>query len=76
MEYDRCKPKSRRPFGAGAFFDYGLAVASHFAPRSSRAKKSLAAPQPQQSAEERWDAEGGNCQTRTKTGVRARTLFR
>ena len=67
MEYDRYNPKSRRPsrrpVGMGAFFDYGRTVTSLSAARSSRAKKSLAA-QPQQSPEERWDAEGGNSQTR------------
>jgi hypothetical protein len=69
MEYERYKPKSRRPFGTGAFFDYGLAVTRHLAARSSRAspwrKNSLPELQRQQSAEERWDAEGGNSQTRT-----------
>ena len=64
MEYARYKPKRPRPFGMGAFFDYGLAVARRVAPRSSRVKKSPAAPPPQQSAEERWDGEGGNSQTR------------
>ena len=68
MEYDRSKPKSRRPFGTGAFFDYGLVVTRRLAARSSRRspwrKNSLPELQ-QQSAEERWDAEGGNSQTRT-----------
>lgn len=65
MQYARYKPKSPRPFGMGAFFDYGLAVARRVLPRSSRVKKSLAPPPPQQqSAEERWDGEGGNSQTR------------
>ena len=67
MEYERYKPKSPRPFGMGAFFDFGLAMTRHFAARSSRAsawrKKGLVAPPAQQSAEERWDAEGGNSQT-------------
>jgi len=63
MEYDRYTSRSRRPFGMGAFFDFGRTAMSRFARRSSRAKKSLAAAQPQQSAEERWDAEGGNSQT-------------
>jgi hypothetical protein len=52
----------------GPFFDFGLAMTRHFAARSSRVsawrKKSLVAPPAQQSAEERWDAEGGNSQTR------------
>ena len=48
----------------GAFFDYGLAVTRQLAARSSRAKESLPAPQPQRSAEECWDGEGGNSQTR------------
>jgi hypothetical protein len=65
MEYERYKPKYSRPFGMGAFFDYGLALERrHLAPRSPRAKKSPAAPPQQQSAEERWDGEGGNSQTR------------
>ena len=68
MEYERYKPKSPRPLGMGAFFDYGLAVTRHLAPRSSRAspwrKYRLPELQRQQSAEERWDAEGGNSQTR------------
>ena len=68
MEYERYKPKSPRPLGMGAFFDFGLAMTRHFAARSPRAggwrKKSLAAPTAPQRAEERWDAEGGNSQTR------------
>ena len=71
MEYERSKPSSRRPLGrplgTGAFFDFGLAMTRHFAARSSRnmwRKKGLVAPPAQQSAEERWDAEGGNSQTR------------
>jgi hypothetical protein len=66
-----------RPLGMGAFFDFGLAMTRHFAARSRRAgawrKKSLVAPsdtrspaagRAPQSAEERWEAEGGNSQTR------------
>ena len=73
MEYPRYKPNYRRPFGMGPFFDFGLAMTRHLAARSSGAspsrasagrKKSLAVPPVQQSAEERWDAEGGNSQTR------------
>ena len=69
MEYERYKPSSPRPFGMGAFFDFGLAMTKHFTARSSRAsawrKRSLlAAPPAPHSAEERWDAEGGNSQTR------------
>jgi hypothetical protein len=67
MEYERYKPKPQRPFGMGAFFDFGLAMTKHFAARSSRAARRkntvLVAPQAQPSAEERWDAEGGNSQT-------------
>jgi hypothetical protein len=67
MEYERYKSKPQRPLGMGAFFDFGLAMTRHFAARSPRAsawrKKSLAPPAPH-SAEERWDAEGGNSQTR------------
>jgi len=68
MEYERYKPKFRRPFGMGPFFDFGLAMTRHFSARASRVRvwreKSLEAPAVQQSAEERWDAEGGNSQTR------------
>jgi len=68
MEYERYKPKSPRPLGMGAFFDFGLAMTKHFAARSLRAgawrKKSLVAPPAPWSAEERWDAEGGGSQTR------------
>ena len=72
MKYERYKPKSLRPvvrpLGMGAFFDYGLAVTRHLAARSSRAsawrKKGLPELQRQQSAEERWDGEGGNSQTK------------
>jgi hypothetical protein len=68
MEYERYKPKSPRPFGMGAFFDFGLAMTKHFAARPPRAsswrKKGLVAPLAPQSAEERWDAEGGNSETR------------
>ena len=68
MEYERYKPKFRRPFGMGPFFDFGLAMTRHFSARASRVwvwrKKSQEAPPVQQSAEERWDAEGGNSQTR------------
>jgi hypothetical protein len=65
MEYKRYKPKYERPSGMGVFFDYGAAVAKELAARSLRMtpwrRKSLAA---QQRAEELWDAEGGNTQTR------------
>lgn len=68
MEYQRYKPKRQRPFGMGPFFDYGLAMTKHFAAQSSRAsawrKKHPAAPPAQPGAEERWDGEGGNSQTR------------
>lgn len=68
MEYQRYKPKVRRPLGQGAFFDFGLAMTRHFAAPSARARvwrqKSLTAPPAPHSAEERWDAEGGNSQTR------------
>jgi hypothetical protein len=63
MEYQRYKPKYERPFGMGAFFDYVLAITRQLESKSLRAsgrKKSLAAPQPQQSAEERCNGEGGN----------------
>ncbi len=68
MEYERYKPKSPRPLGMGAFFDFGLAMTRHSAARLPRAsawrKKSLVVPPAPQSAEERWDAEGGNSETR------------
>lgn len=70
MEYERYKPKSSRPFGMGAFFDYGVVQARRVVSRSSRAKKSPAAPDPQQRAEERWDSEGGNSQTRSQSPKR------
>jgi hypothetical protein len=65
--YARSKPKSPRPLGMGAFFDYGLAVTRLCATEGAspwRKKRSLPARQPHQSAEERWDDEGGNSQTR------------
>jgi hypothetical protein len=62
MEYN-LKWKPQRPPGMGAFFDYDAALKRHFAREASRAsswrKKGLAA-QSEHSAEERWDAEGGN----------------
>jgi hypothetical protein len=65
MEYKRYKPKYERPFGMGVFFDYGAAVTKQLAARPLQMtpwrKKTLAA---QQRAEEVWDAEGGNSQTR------------
>jgi len=67
MEYERYKPKSRRPFGMGPFFDFGLAMTKQFDARAARAsarRKSLVVPPVAQAAEERWDAEGGNSQTR------------
>ena len=46
MEYERYKPKSRRPLGMGAFFDFGLAMTRHFDARAAlaraRRQKSLA----------------------------------
>ena len=68
VEYERYKPRSPRPVGMGAFFDFVLAMTRHLADRAARAgarrKKSPAVPPVQQGAEERWDAEGGNGQTR------------
>lgn len=53
MEYERYKLKSPRPFGMGAFFDFGVAMTRHFAARSARAstwrKKGLVAPPAPQS---------------------------
>ena len=61
MEYNlKWKP---RPPGMGAFFDYGAALKRHFAREASRARswrKKGGAAQPEDSAKERWDAEGGN----------------
>jgi hypothetical protein len=55
MEYERYKPKSSRPAGMGAFYDYGVAMAKLYAPKGRPP-----APQPEQAAEQRWDGEGGN----------------
>jgi len=66
MEYERYKPKSPRPAGMGAFFDYGIAMAKLYAPKiqsggaSPRAKGRPQAPQPEEAPEQRWDGEGGN----------------
>jgi hypothetical protein len=71
MEYERYKPKSRRPFGMGPFFDFGLAMTKHVDARVARAiaRRKMSLPVPpvppvQQGGEERWDGEGGNSQTR------------
>ena len=70
MEYERYKPKYSRPAGMGAFFDYGMAMAKLYAPKiqsgraSPRPKGLPPAQQPEQAAEQRWDGEGGNSQTR------------
>jgi hypothetical protein len=56
-----------RPLGMGAFFDYALAVTRLCATQRAGPwwkKKSLPARHPHHSAEERWDDEGGNSQTR------------
>jgi hypothetical protein len=55
MEYERYKPKSSRPAGMGAFYDYGVAMAKLYPPKGRPP-----APQPEQAAEQRWDGEGGN----------------
>jgi hypothetical protein len=62
MEYEPYKPKSSRPAGMGAFFDYGVAMAKLYAPKiqSTGPKGRPPAPQPEQAAEQRWDDEGGN----------------
>jgi len=70
MEYERYQPKYSRPAGMGAFFDYGMAVAKLYAPKiqSGRASPAEGAPAgsaAEQAAEQRWDSEGGNSQTRT-----------
>ena len=61
MEYERYKPKSPRPAGMGAFFDYGTAMEQVHAPKiaTPKRKRHPAAPQPEQAAEQRWDGEGG-----------------
>jgi hypothetical protein len=69
MNYERHKPDSRplgRPLGMGAFFDFGLAMTRHLADRTSPASawRKKIVPSAQQCAEERWDTEGGNSQTR------------
>ena len=81
MEDDRYRhqPESQRPSGKGAFFDYGLAMSRYFTYRASRAsaarenawrKKRLAGLQPQEMAEERWDAEGGSQRLPTQSSSR------
>ena len=66
MEYERYKPKSSRPAGMGAFFDYGMAMAELYAPKiqsggaGPKSKARPPAPQPEQAGEERWDGEGGD----------------
>jgi hypothetical protein len=42
MEYPRYKPKRERPFGMGAFFDFGVAMAKHLASRASARRKKSA----------------------------------
>jgi hypothetical protein len=70
MEYDRSKTSQHRPSGSGACFDYALAVTRLHAKNleASRArmdlKKPRSLPQPEAGAEQRWDAEGGNSETR------------
>ena len=70
MEYDRFKSGQQRPFGSGAFFDFASAVtrlhAQNLEALRSRMglKKPRSVPQREPGAEQRWDGEGGNCQTR------------
>jgi hypothetical protein len=71
MEYQRYKPKCERPFGMGAFFDFGVAMAKHLASRASagaRRKKSPPAPQPPQGVETR--ARAPNVCWRTESTLR------
>ena len=70
MDYDSSTTSPYRPSGAGACFDYALAVTRLHAKdlEASRArmdlKKPRSLPQREPSAEERWDGEGGNSETR------------
>jgi hypothetical protein len=70
MEYDRFKSSQQRPLGSGAFFDYASAVTRLHAQNleALRArmglKKPRSLPQNEPGAEQRWDGEGGNSQTR------------
>ena len=85
MEDDRYRhlPKSQRPSGEGAFFDYGLAMSRYFTYRTSRAsaaranawrKKRLPASQAQEIAEERWDTEGGSQSFPAQSPSRSHTV--
>ena len=38
MEYERYKPKPRRPLGMGAFFDFGLAMTRYSDARAALAR--------------------------------------
>ena len=70
MDYDSSTTSPYRPSGAGACFDYALAVTRLHAKdlEASRArmdlKKPRSLPQREPGAEERWDGEGGNSETR------------
>ena len=70
MDYDSSTTSPYRPSGAGACFDYALAVTRLHAKdlEASRArmdlKKPRSLPQREPSAEQRWDGEGGNSETR------------
>lgn len=57
VQYERYRPKRNRPFGMGPFFDYGLAVAKNSLAKCALARERAPA---QQSAEERWEGEGGS----------------
>ena len=70
MDYDSSTTSPYRPSGAGACFDYALAVTRLHAKdlEASRArmalKKPRSLPQSEPSPEQRWDGEGGNSETR------------
>jgi len=74
MDYDSSTTSPYRPSGAGACFDYALAVTRLHAKdlEASRArmdlKKPRSLPQREPGAEERWDGEGGNSETRIAPG--------
>ena len=71
MDYDSSTTSPYRPSGAGACFDYALLAVTRLHAKdleASRArmdlKKPRSLPQREPSAEERWDGEGGNSETR------------
>ena len=70
MDQQRYFPRHSRPFGAGAFFDYAMAMTTLFAGnlklRHASPGRRARAPQPEQRAERRWDGEDGGTQSRER----------